>query len=89
MSEIYYEVQMTRVLHTARISNVDSVMFVDRNKRDGLKRSFEQERMGKDVSFYELGTSMLKPKPNIPILGMITWYGSLKGWESGKAEFSL
>ena len=25
---------MTRVLHTARISNVDSVMFVDRNKRD-------------------------------------------------------
>ena len=26
---------MTRVLHTARISNVDSVMFVDRNKRDG------------------------------------------------------
>ena len=26
---------MTRVLRTARISNVDSVMFVDRNKRDG------------------------------------------------------
>ena len=35
MSEVYYEVLMTRVLHTARISNVDSVMFVDRNKRDG------------------------------------------------------
>ena len=31
-----YEVHMMiRVLHTARISNVDSVMFVDRNKRDG------------------------------------------------------
>ena len=26
---------MTRVLHTARISNVDSVMFADRNSRDG------------------------------------------------------
>ena len=35
VSEVYYEVDMTRVLHTARISNVDSVMFVDRNKRDG------------------------------------------------------
>ena len=35
VSEVYYEVDMTRVLHTVRISNVDSVMFVDRNKRDG------------------------------------------------------
>ena len=35
VSEIYYEVHMTRVLHTARISSADSVMFVDRNKRDG------------------------------------------------------
>ena len=31
VSEVYYEVHMTRVLHTARISNVDRVMFVDRN----------------------------------------------------------
>ena len=30
MSEVYYEVQMTRVLHTARISNFDSVMFLNR-----------------------------------------------------------
>ena len=51
VSEIYYEVHMTRVLHTARISNVDSVMFVDRNKRDGLKRSFEQERNGERCLF--------------------------------------
>ena len=35
VSEVYYEVHMTRVLHTARISNVDSVIFVDRNERDG------------------------------------------------------
>ena len=28
VSGIYYEVLMTRVLHTARISNVDSVMFL-------------------------------------------------------------
>ena len=35
VSEVSYEVHMTRVLHTSWISNVDSVMFVDRNKRDG------------------------------------------------------
>ena len=35
VSEVYYEVHMTRVLHTSRISNVDSVMFLDRNSRDG------------------------------------------------------
>ena len=29
--EVYYKVYMTRILHTARISNVESVMFVDRN----------------------------------------------------------
>ena len=28
VSEIYYEVLMKRVLHTARISNVDCVMFL-------------------------------------------------------------
>ena len=35
VSEVYYEVHMTRVLHTARTSNGTSVMFVDGNKRDG------------------------------------------------------
>ena len=30
VSEVYYEVRMSRVLHTARIINVDSVMFVNR-----------------------------------------------------------
>ena len=29
MSEVYYEVYLTCILHTARISSVDSVMFVD------------------------------------------------------------
>ena len=29
------KVHMTRVQHSARIRNVDSVMFVDRNERDG------------------------------------------------------
>ena len=29
LSEVYYEVHMTRVLHTSRISNVDSVKFLD------------------------------------------------------------
>ena len=30
VNEVYYKVHMTRILHTARISNVDSVMFVNR-----------------------------------------------------------
>ena len=29
MSEVFYEVHMRRVLHTARIGNVDSVIFVN------------------------------------------------------------
>ena len=29
VSEVYYEVHMTRVLHTVRIGNVDSVIFVN------------------------------------------------------------
>ena len=37
MSEVYYEVHITRVLHTASISNVDSVMFCEENKNDELK----------------------------------------------------
>ena len=28
VSGVYYEVLMTRILHTVRISNVDSVMFL-------------------------------------------------------------
>ena len=38
MSKVYYKVCMTHVLHTARISNVNNIMFVDGNKRDGDKR---------------------------------------------------
>ena len=30
VSEVYYKVHMTHVLHTVRISNVDSIMFVNR-----------------------------------------------------------
>ena len=30
VSEVYYEVHMTSVLHTARISNVDGVMCINR-----------------------------------------------------------
>ena len=30
VSEVHYEVHITRVLHTARISNVNSFMFVNR-----------------------------------------------------------
>ena len=38
VSKVYYEVCKTHVLHTARISNVNNIMFVDGNKRDGDKR---------------------------------------------------
>ena len=34
VSEVYYKVHMTSVLHTARISSVDGVVFVDGKKRD-------------------------------------------------------
>ena len=43
VSEVYYEVHMTRVLHTVRISNVDSVMLVNRIR--GMA-SFE---LGKEI----------------------------------------
>ena len=45
VSEVYYEVRKTRVSHTAKISNVDSVLFVN--------------RMREMVSF-ELGTEIEK-----------------------------
>ena len=38
VSKVYYKVCKTHVLHTARISNVNNIMFVDGNKRDGDKR---------------------------------------------------
>ena len=34
-SGVFYEVHIKRVLHIAMISNVNSVMFVDTNKKDG------------------------------------------------------
>ena len=43
VSEVYYEVHLTRVLHTAMISNVDSVMFVNRVRE---MASFE---LGKEI----------------------------------------
>ena len=53
VSEVYYEVHMTGVLHTARISNVDSVMFVDRNlmKRMSCEKP-AQEIMKENRIFY-------------------------------------
>ena len=38
VSKVFYKVCMTHVLHTARISNVNNIMFADGNKRDGDKR---------------------------------------------------
>ena len=44
VSEVCYEVHMTRALHTARISNVDSVMFVNR-KGEMICFEFDKEMM--------------------------------------------
>ena len=48
VNEVYYEVRIhiTRVLHTARISNVDSVMFVNRIRETV---SFE---LGKEIKIF-------------------------------------
>ena len=43
VSEVYYEVHWRRVLHTARIRNVDSVMFANRIRE---MASFE---LGKEI----------------------------------------
>ena len=42
VSEVYYEVHMTRVLHTARISDVVNVMFVKRTREKAEKRVKER-----------------------------------------------
>ena len=43
MSEVYYAVHVTRILDTARISNVESVMFVDRNNRDVVRFQLDKD----------------------------------------------
>ena len=49
VSEVYYKVLMIHVLHTARISNVGSIMFV--NKIRGMV-SFELgKEIGKEIFF--------------------------------------
>ena len=50
VSEVYYKVLMIHVLHTARISNVGSVMFVNKIRE---MVSFELgKETGKDVFFF-------------------------------------
>ena len=50
VSEVYYKVLMIHVLHTARIRNVGSVMFVNKIRE---MVSFELgKETGKDVFFY-------------------------------------
>ena len=49
VSKVYYKVLMIHVLHTARIGNVDSIMFVNRIR--GMV-SFELgKEIGKDIFF--------------------------------------
>ena len=54
VSGVYYEVLMTCVLHTARISNVDSIMFFDRKvEMVNFELGVEFRKM-----FFRLVTSM-------------------------------
>ena len=66
VSEVYHKVHMTRVLHTARISNVDGVMFVIRI-RDMV--SFE---LGKEIEkdVFLLVTSVGKRKTSVSPRGI-------------------
>ena len=63
MSEVYYEVRMTRVLHTVRISNVDRVMFVDRNKRD-YKFLSSVKKLRKMFFFFLLSRAVFISNPS-------------------------
>ena len=47
--EFFYEVRMTRVLHTARVSDVVRFMFVNKNKREN--QSAESEGLRFDSSW--------------------------------------
>ena len=66
VSEAYYKVHMTRVLHTARISNVDSIMFVDRNKT----RSWQDKKTS-------IFVSLPSSKFTISLISIITLSTSL------------
>ena len=59
VSELYYEVHITRMLRTARISNVDGVLYVDRKIREMVGFELSKEKK-KDV--FRLVTSMEQRK---------------------------
>ena len=59
MSEVYYKVHITRVLHTTRISNIDSEMFVDRKIREMVGFELSKEKRKK---VFRLVTSMEQRK---------------------------
>ena len=67
VSEVYYEVHMMiHVLHTARISNVDSVMFVDRNKRDGKSEGLRFDSSW-GLRFFSLSHARDKTKKHLSL----------------------
>ena len=70
LSEVYHEVHMTRFLYTARISNVDSVMFVNRTREMvsfELGKEIEKDvfRLVTSVGREEVGGS-LRSMPIVP-----------------------
>ena len=68
VSEFFNEVHRTRVLHTARISNVDSVMFV-KKIREMVSFEFGKE-IEKNVFFFVLSRVWDKEKNIFLVLGL-------------------
>ena len=59
MSEVYYEVHITRIVHTSRISNVDSVMFLNRIREMvsfQLGKEIEKDVFRLVASFFDQAT---------------------------------
>ena len=69
VSNTHYKVHMTCVLYTARISNVDFIMFYKQNKKDG--RFFSFSCMHK-CSHHQIPIQLRELKKHKPSLKMIT-----------------
>ena len=52
VSEVYYEIHMTRVLHAARINNVDSVMFLNTIREMASSELFKGLILHGDSKFF-------------------------------------
>ena len=64
VSKVYYKVHMTRILHIAKISNVDSVMFVNRIRE---MVNFEHCKEIEKNMFFVMSRAWRKEKNSSPL----------------------